>query len=79
MISAEEYYLLGKRAKWHHVTVRPVYTLLYRYVFRLGFLEGLAGAVISFMGALGTFVKYARLYEIQTRADSNDEGTDYSR
>ena len=65
VISAEEYHTRGKRAAWHHFTIRPVYTFLYRYFFRLGFLEGARGLVISFMGALGTFVKYAKLYEFK--------------
>lgn len=63
-ISAREYFRRGRRASWHHVTLRPVYTFLYRYVARLGFLEGMRGLVVAAMGALGTFVKYMRLYEL---------------
>lgn len=64
-ISAEEYYRRGRRATWHHVTVRPLYTFLYRYFIRLGFLDGVQGFIISLMGSLATFIKYARLLEIQ--------------
>lgn len=69
-ISAGEYYKRGKRAKWHHYTVRPLYTFIYRFFFRLGFLEGVNGFVISLMGALGTFLKYIKLWELQ-REDSS--------
>jgi glycosyltransferase involved in cell wall biosynthesis len=64
-ISAMEYHKRGKKVKWHHFTVRPLYTFLYRYFFRLGFVEGVRGFVISFMGAVGTFLKYSKLYELQ--------------
>ncbi len=64
-ISAEEYFKLGRRAKWYHATLRPLYTFLYRYFIRLGFLEGRRGFVIAVMGGYGTFVKYMKLYELQ--------------
>ena len=64
-LSAEEYRRKGRVARWHHFTVRPIYTFLYRYIVRLGFLDGVEGFVISAMGAVGTFLKYLRLYEMQ--------------
>jgi glycosyltransferase involved in cell wall biosynthesis len=64
-LSAEDMFNRGKRALWHHVTIRPFYTFFYRYIIRLGFAEGLRGFVISFMGAVGTFLKYSKLYELQ--------------
>jgi len=64
-MSAADYFANGKRAKWHHVYVRPVITFFQRYFIRLGFLDGVQGFVISVMGALSTFLKYMRLYEIQ--------------
>lgn len=67
-LSAADYFARGRRAKWHHVTVRPITTFLYRYLIRLGVLEGVHGFVISAMGALSTFMKYMKLYEIQKRA-----------
>jgi glycosyltransferase involved in cell wall biosynthesis len=63
-ISAKEYFKGGKRTAWHHLTVRPVYTFFYRYFVRLAILDGWRGLVVSVMGALGTFVKYSRLYEL---------------
>ncbi|WP_224984991.1 glycosyltransferase family 2 protein [Geomonas agri] len=66
-ISAEEYFKRGRRAKWHNYTVRPLWTTFYRYVIRLGFLEGVRGLVIALMGGLGTFVKYAKLLELEKK------------
>jgi len=65
-MSAGDMFASGKRAKWHHFTIRPVYTLVYRYFVRLGFLDGIQGFVISVMGGIGTFVKYMTLYELQS-------------
>ncbi|NIS78276.1 MAG: hypothetical protein GTO00_12025 [Deltaproteobacteria bacterium] len=72
-ISAEEYYRRRRRARWHHVTVRPLYTFLYRYFIRLGFLDGVQGFVISCMGGLGTFIKYTRLLELQRFQPSGED------
>jgi glycosyltransferase involved in cell wall biosynthesis len=66
-MSAADYFTRGKRAKWHHVSVRPVATFFQRYLIRLGFLDGIQGFVISVMGAISTFLKYMRLYEIQNK------------
>lgn len=65
-MSAADYFVNGKRAKWHHVSIRPAFTFIQRYFIRLGFLDGVQGFVISVMGAIGTFLKYMRLYEIQS-------------
>lgn len=67
-LSAADYFARGRRASWHHVTVRPVATFLTRYLIRLGCLEGVHGFVISAIGAMGTFMKYMKLYEIQKRS-----------
>ncbi|MEW6721363.1 MAG: glycosyltransferase family 2 protein [Thermodesulfobacteriota bacterium] len=64
-LSAEEYLRQGRTARWHHFTVRPLYTFLYRYFARLGFLDGVEGFVVSVVGAVGTFLKYMTLYELQ--------------
>ncbi len=79
-ISAEEYYRSGRRAKWHHYTIRPIYTFVYRYFFRLGILDGIQGFVISAMGALGTFMKYMFLYELQKNGSfRNNSDTTFPR
>jgi hypothetical protein len=77
-ISAIEYHKKGKRAKWHHFTIRPLYTFLYRFFFRLGFVEGARGFVISFMGAVGTFLKYSKLYELQNSMNNLPVGDERS-
>ena len=66
-VSAADYFARGRRAKWHHISIRPAFTFFQRYFIRLGFLDGVQGFVISVMGALSTFLKYMRLYEIQKK------------
>lgn len=73
-LSAAEYFARGRRAKWHHVTLRPLSTFLTRYLIRLGVLDGVHGFVVSVMGALGTFMKYMKLYEIQKKAAGGLDG-----
>ncbi len=73
-MSAADSFQRGKRACWHHVTVRPLYTFIYRYLLRLGFLDGVQGFVIAVMGGIGTFMKYLRLYEMQKGFGGGDEG-----
>jgi glycosyltransferase involved in cell wall biosynthesis len=67
-LSAAEYFSRGKRARWHHVTIRPVGTFFTRYLIRLGILDGVHGFVVSAMGALSTFMKYLKLYELQKKS-----------
>jgi len=64
-MSAYDAFSQGKVAKWHHYTVRPIYTFFYRYFFRLGFLDGIQGFAISVIGAIGTFTKYMFLKELE--------------
>lgn len=64
-LSAQELKKNGKKAKWHNYTLRPIYTFLYRYFFRLGFLDGIEGFIVSVMGATGTFAKYMFLKELE--------------
>ncbi|HEX2767862.1 MAG TPA: glycosyltransferase family 2 protein [Geobacteraceae bacterium] len=70
-LTAIDHYRNGRRATLLHFTIRPLYTFLHRYLIRLGFLDGLAGFVISAMEAHCVFMKYLKLYELQkTRVPS---------
>ncbi len=74
ILSALDMHARGKRARWHHFTIRPVYTFAYRFLVRLGFLDGVHGFVISVMGGIGTFLKYMRLYEMERRMPASVTG-----
>ena len=44
------------------------------YIFKLGFLDGLDGFVISLMNAGGSFFKYAKALELMRNADNDHQG-----
>jgi len=57
----------GKRAGPVSIGLRPIQRFLKMYVFRLGFLDGMHGLVLSMLGAFTVFLKYAKLWEIGLR------------
>ena len=66
-LTAQDHFGTGRRATVIHFTLRPLYAFLYRYLVRLGFLDGLPGFVISVMEAHCVFMKYVKLYELQKK------------
>ncbi len=72
-LSAQELFEKRKTVRLLHFTLRPVYTFIYRYFFRLGFLDGVHGFVVALVGAFGTFVKYLKLYELQKIQNSDEK------
>lgn len=64
MLSAEKYYLRGKKASWFKIRLSPGFNFLNYYIFKLGFLDGAEGYVCAKMTAYYTFLKYARLKEL---------------
>ena len=66
-ISAKVYYKNGKRAKILNLIINPIYAFLNMYFFRSGFLDGWRGLVAAFSSFFGTFIKYAMLWELQSK------------
>ena len=54
--------------------LHPPFRFLRCYFFKRGFLDGLAGFAIAKTIAFGTFVKYAKLWELQTRRRGGGPG-----
>jgi glycosyltransferase involved in cell wall biosynthesis len=67
LMNAEKYYAKGKRSTWVKRHISPRFTFLKYYVLMLGFLDGWEGLVCARMTAFYTFLKYARLYELQKK------------
>jgi len=63
-VNAEAKHKKGVRFKVSDLVLRPPFTFLKTYVLKLGFLDGLPGFVISVMNGHYTFMKYARLREL---------------
>jgi len=62
---AEQDFKDGKRGSWWNVVLRPVHRFLKQYVFRLGALDGVPGAVSAYLGAYGVFLKYAKVWHLE--------------
>lgn len=63
--NAENYFRRGKKATWVKQYLSPVVMFSKYYFFRLGFLDGWAGLFAARMAALYTYLKYARLHELE--------------
>jgi glycosyltransferase involved in cell wall biosynthesis len=55
------------RASWVNIVIRPVLTFLFKYFFRLGFLDGKHGLVLNLMHSYYVFAKYAKAWEYQSK------------
>ena len=63
-ISAESYYKLGKKAPIYKVIINPTWAFFQSYFFKLGFLDGFNGLVISVQTANTRFLKYSKLRQL---------------
>ncbi len=64
-ISAKAYFEKGKRAAIYKLVLNPVAKFLDHYIFKLGFMDGKAGYLISRISAYATWLKYKKLRELQ--------------
>ncbi|WP_179320597.1 glycosyltransferase family 2 protein [Winogradskyella helgolandensis] len=64
-IAAQAYFDSGKKASVLNVIWNPTWAFFKSYVLKLGFLDGFNGFVIGVQTANITFLKYAKLRELQ--------------
>ncbi len=64
---AEQDFKDGKRAGFVSVVLRPAARLLKQYFFRLGFMDGIPGAIAAYLAVYGVFLKYAKLWDMGRR------------
>jgi hypothetical protein len=64
-VQAGEMHARGERAGAVQLVLSPAARFLRFYVFRLGFLDGLAGFAHIAIGAFASFLKYAKLRALQ--------------
>jgi glycosyltransferase involved in cell wall biosynthesis len=69
-LQAEALHRRGKRAHAGHLLLSPMLRFIKFYVVRLGFLDGMAGLVHILVGCNNSFVKYAKLIELNKRGMS---------
>lgn len=61
---AEQDFRDGRRSGFAKVVLRPAGRFFKQYILRLGFLDGIPGAIAAFIGTYGVFLKYARLWDL---------------
>ena len=66
-LAAEAMAAAGQRAGAAQLVLSPLVRFLRFYVLRLGFLDGLPGLVHIAIGCLTSFMKYAKLIELQRK------------
>ena len=66
-LQAERMYSHGKRAGIARLLFNPLFRFIKFYVFRLGFLDGKPGLIHILIGCQNTFMKYAKLIELNRR------------
>ncbi len=54
----------GRKGRIAEVLLNPPYTFVRMYLFRFGFLDGLAGLFVCLLSSFYNFVKYAKLWEL---------------
>ena len=68
-LAARQAFELGRSASLAHLLFSPVVRFFKFYVFRLGFLDGLAGLVHISIGCMNSYLKYAKLMELHRAED----------
>ena len=68
-LGAQRLYTQKKRARWHHFVFLPFFRFIKSFFFRLGFLDGFAGLVISVLNSYAVFIRYAKLKEIWKKGE----------
>ncbi len=63
--SAQSRFAAGKRTNFVRLLLSGPMRFVHCYVFRLGFLDGLAGVQICTLTGLSSFIKQVRLWELQ--------------
>jgi glycosyltransferase involved in cell wall biosynthesis len=68
-LGAQKLYTRKKKARWYHLSVLPVFRFIRAYFWKLGFLDGFPGLVISVLTGHALFVRYAKLREIWKKGE----------
>ncbi len=64
-LAARQAFELGRSVGLLHLLASPVMRFFKFYVFRLGFLDGLAGLLHISIGCINSYIKYAKLIELR--------------
>jgi len=68
-LGAQKLYAQKKKSRWYHLAFLPFFRFTKSFFFRLGFLDGFAGLVISVLNGYAAFIRYAKLREIWKKGE----------
>jgi glycosyltransferase involved in cell wall biosynthesis len=68
-LQANALHARGKRASGLRLFLSPVFRFIKFYFLRLGFLDGVPGLVHIAIGCFNSFIKYAKLRDLQRRSE----------
>ncbi|HVK53493.1 MAG TPA: glycosyltransferase family 2 protein [Burkholderiales bacterium] len=60
----------GKRVSFFRIALSPMARFIKFYIFKLGFLDGVPGLVHIAIGCFNSFIKYAKLRELQRQQET---------
>ena len=66
-LQAESMHQAGKQAGLGRLIFNPLFRFFKFYLFRLGFLDGIPGLIHILIGCQNTFIKYAKLIDMQNK------------
>jgi len=68
-LGAQKLYIEKKKCRLYHLILLPFFRFTKSFFFRLGFLDGFAGFVISVLNGYAVFIRYAKLKEIWKKGE----------
>jgi len=67
-LMARRYFEAGRHAGFCHLALNPLGAFLKKYLAQQGFREGVVGFMVCALHAYYTFLKYAKLWELQNKS-----------
>jgi glycosyltransferase involved in cell wall biosynthesis len=64
ILKANEKIKKGQKSSYLLMIFHPVYTFLYQYLIRFGFLDGAKGITICYLNAFSIFIRYKELFRL---------------
>lgn len=68
-IAAKAAFVEGKKSSLFKITINPIIKFLRDYFFKLGFLDGYYGFIISVISSHATFLKYVKLKHLSSKSE----------
>jgi len=70
-LNAEKYFKQGKKSSIFRIYFSPVFSFIYNFFFKVGFLDGATGFSCAKVNAEYTFQKYKKLNQLNQQAGSD--------